>query len=82
MFNMTGLMNQVGQMQGLMQNPQRLLSEQMAAQLIRENPQQWAQAQQMFDDKSHKQQVAALRQLYRQKGLDLDAVARQYGVQL
>ena len=75
MFNMT-------QMMGLLQNPQRVLSEQMAAQLVRENPKQWQQAQQMFNGLNHEQQVQALRDLYKQKGMDLDTMAKQYGVAL
>ena len=70
------------QMMQMLQNPQKVLSEQMAAQLIRENPQQWQQAQNMFANKNHEQQVAALRELYKSKGMNLDAVAKQYGVQL
>lgn len=70
------------QMMQMLQNPQQVLSEQMAAQLIRENPQQWQQAQGMFANKNHEQQVAALRELYKSRGMNLDAVAKQYGVQL
>lgn len=70
------------QMMQMLQNPQQVLSEQMAAQLIRENPKQWQQAQGMFANKSHEQQVAALRELYKSRGMNLDAVAKQYGVQL
>ena len=70
------------QMMQLLQNPQQILSEQMAAQLIRENPQQWQQAQQMFANKDHNQQVSALRELYQSKGLNLDTVAKQYGIVL
>ena len=75
MFNLSSMMQ-------LLQNPQQVLSEQMAAQLIRENPRQWQQAQGMFANKNHEQQVAALRDLYKSKGMNLDAVAKQYGVQL
>ena len=75
MFNLSSMMQ-------LLQNPQQVLSEQMAAQLIRENPKQWQQAQGMFANKNHEQQVAALRDLYRSKGMNLEAVAKQYGVQL
>ena len=74
-MNFTTLMN-------LMSSPQTVLTEQMAAQLIRENPQQWQQAQQMFNGKTHEQQVKALRQLYQSRGMNLDAIARQYGVQI
>ena len=75
MFNLSSMMQ-------LLQSPQQVLSEQMAAQLIRENPKQWQQAQGMFANKNHEQQVAALRELYKSKGMNLEAVAKQYGVQL
>ena len=81
-MNMTNMLGQMGKMQQVVQNPQGFMNESMVQQLIRENPQVWQQAQQMFAGKNHKQQVSALRQLYRQKGMDLDSVARQYGVQL
>jgi len=45
MFNLSSMMQ-------LLQNPQQVLSEQMAAQLIRENPKQWQQAQGMFANKT------------------------------
>lgn len=81
-MNMTNMLGQMGRMQQAIQNPQGVMNEHMLQQLIRENPQVWQQAQQMFAGKNHKQQVAAVRQLYRQKGMDLDTVARQYGIQL
>ena len=81
-MNMTNALGQIGVMQQMAQNPQGYINEQMVQQLIRENPQVWQQAQQMFAGRNHKQQVAALRQLYKQKGMNLDAVAQQYGVQL
>lgn len=74
-FNFTSMMS-------MLNNPQQVLNEQMAAQLIRENPQQWQAAQQMFNGKDHNQSVEALRQLYQSKGMNLDTVARQYGISL
>lgn len=81
-MNMTNMLGQMGRMQQVIQNPQGVMNEHMLQQLIRENPQVWQQAQQMFAGKNHKQQVAAVRQLYKQKGMDLDTVAQQYGIQL
>lgn len=81
-MSLSNALRRFGQMQQVVQNPQGYISQQMVQQMIKENPQAWQQAQQMFDGKNHKQQVAALRQLYKSKGMDLDSVARQYGVQL
>lgn len=62
----------------VMQNPQQYVMEQLAKQ----NPGIMQQCQSMFTGKNHKQQVSALRQLYKSKGMDLDAVAKQWGIQL
>lgn len=60
------------------QNPQQYVMEQLAKQ----NPIIMQKCQEMFTGKSHKQQVSALRNLYKQKGMDLDAIAKQWGIQL
>lgn len=60
------------------QDPVRYLAKSMAA----SNPQQWQQAQRMMQGKSHRQQVDALRKLYKSKDMDLDTVARQWGISL
>lgn len=62
----------------VMQNPQQYIMEQLAKQ----NPGVMQQCQNMFSGKSHKQQVQALRSLYKQKGMDLDTVAKQWRIQL
>ena len=62
----------------VMQNPQQYVMEQLAKQ----NPGIMQQCQSMFTGKSHKQQVQALRNLYKQKGMNLDAVAKQWRIQL
>lgn len=62
----------------VMQNPQQYVMEQLAKQ----NPEIMQRCQSMFTGKSHKQQVQALRNLYKQKGMDLDTVAKQWGIQL
>lgn len=62
----------------VMQNPQQYVMEQLAKQ----NPGVMQKCQEMFTGKSHKQQVSALRNLYKQRGMDLDAVAKQYGIML
>ena len=65
-------------MMGAMQNPQMYFINELA----RQNPEAMKQCQSMFEGKSRKQQVSALRQLYKSKGMDLDAMAKQWGVQL
>ncbi len=62
----------------VMQNPQQYVMEQLAKQ----NPGVMQQCQSMLSGKNHRQQVQALRSLYKQKGMDLDAVAKQWGIQL
>ena len=71
-------MNMTQMFRAMQGNPQQFVMQQ----LIKENPQQWQQAQQMFNGKSHEEQVATLRELYEKQGMDLDATAKQYGVQL
>lgn len=67
---------------GAMQNPQQYVMQQFANQMIAEHPAEWQQCQQMFAGKNRKQQISELRKLYKSKNMDLDAMARQYGVQL
>lgn len=81
-MGLTGQMRQFNSMLSALQNPQGYVTQQMFQQLIRENPDKWNAAQSMFAGKSHKQQVAELRKLYQSKGMDLDAMAKQYGVTL
>lgn len=66
------------QMMQVMQNPQKYIMDQLAKQ----NPGIVQKCQEMFTGKSHKQQVSALRNLYKQRGMDLDTVAKQYGIML
>ena len=70
------------QMIGAMQNPQLFAMQQMMQQMIRENPQQWNAAKQMFEGKNQKQQRTVLEKLYKERGLDLNAVASQWGIQI
>lgn len=65
-------------MLGMMQNPQMFIMRQ----LMQENPQVVQQCQQMFSGKSRNEQLSALRKLYKSKGMDLNAIARQYGVRI
>lgn len=65
-----------------MSNPQAYVMQQFANQMIKEHPNEWQQCQKMFANKNHKQQVNELRKLYQSKGMNLDSVARQYGVAL
>lgn len=81
-MSLTGQMRQLNSMLGALQNPQGYVTQQMFHQMIRENPDKWNTVQNMFAGKTHKQQVAELKKLYQSKGMDLDAIAKQYGVQL
>lgn len=74
-MNVFGMLN-------AMQNPQAFAFQQMAQQMIQQNPEQWSAAQQMMQDKSRKQQINELQKLYKSKGLDLASTAQQYGISL
>ena len=63
-----------------MSNPQVYVMQQFANQMIAEHPNEWQQCQQMFANKNRKQQLAELSKLYKSRGMDLNAVAKQYGV--
>ncbi len=65
-----------------MQNPQSTMMQYAIQGMIAQHPDMWQQAQEMFANKNKKQQIAALRNLYKQKGMDLDAVANQWGITL
>ena len=65
-----------------MQNPQMYIMQQALQNMIRENLDQWSQCQQMFSGKSRDEQMAELRKIYQDRGLDLDATARQWGIRL
>lgn len=65
-----------------MQNPQATMMQYAIQGMIAQHPDMWQQAQQMFAGKNKKQQIAALRNLYKQKGLDLDAMTKQWGITL
>lgn len=64
------------------QNPQATLMQYAMQGMIAQHPEQWKQAQQMFAGKTKSEQLKALRKLYKERGMDLDAVAKQYGVQI
>ena len=65
-----------------MQNPQGALMQYAMQGMIAQHPEQWQQTQQMFAGKTKSEQLKALRKLYKEKGMDLDSVAKQYGVQI
>lgn len=65
-----------------MQNPQATLMQYAMKGMIAQHPEQWQQAQQMFAGKTKAEQLKALRKLYKERGMDLDVVAKQYGVQI
>ena len=64
------------------QNPQSTLLQYAMQGMIAQHPEEWQQAQQMFAGKSKSEQLKTLRKLYKEKGMDLDSVAKQYGVQI
>lgn len=74
-MDMYGAMNAV-------QNPQGTMMSYAMQGMIAQHPEQWKQAQEMFSGKNHGEQVKALRKLYRDRGMDLDNVARQWGIQI
>lgn len=78
-MSFTGMMGQMGNM---MTNPQGFVMQQAMQNMIRENPQQWGQVQNMFNGKSQQEQMSALQELYKSKGLDLNATAKQWGIQI
>lgn len=64
------------------QNPQATLMQYAMQGMIAQHPDKWQQAQQMFAGKSKSEQLKALRKLYKERGMDLNSVAKQYGVQI
>ena len=64
------------------QNPQATIMQYAMQGMIAQHPEQWQQAQQMFVGKTKSEQLKTLRKLYKERGMDLDAVAKQYGVQI
>ena len=50
--------------------------------MIAQHPDKWQQTQEMFAGKTKNEQLKALRKLYKDKGLSLEATAKQYGVQI
>lgn len=64
------------------QNPQATIMQYAVQGMIAQHPEQWQQAQQMFAGKTKSEQLKTLRKLYKERGMDLDAVAKQYGVQI
>lgn len=72
----------IAQAMNTMQNPQGMLMQYAVQGMIAQHPAEWQQCQQMFAGKNRRQQISELRKLYKEHGMDLDATARQYGVQL
>lgn len=64
------------------QNPQATIMQYAMQGMIAQHPEQWQQAQQMFAGKTKSEQLKTLRKLYKERGMDLDVVAKQYGVQI
>lgn len=67
---------------GAMQNPQGVVLQYAIQGMIAQHPNEWQQAQNMFAGKSKSEQLKTLRKLYKERGMDLDTVAKQYGVQI
>lgn len=65
-----------------MQNPQMTMLQYAMQGMIAQHPDKWQQAQEMFAGKTKTEQLKTLRKLYKEKGMDLDIVAKQYGVQI
>ena len=74
-------MDYAGMAQAMM-NPQMTMLQYTMQGMIQQHPEQWQQCQQMFQGKSRGEQVKALRKLYKDRGMDLDSVARQWGIQI
>lgn len=64
------------------QNPRQVIMQAMFQSMASAHPNEWAQCQKMFQGKTREQQVSELRALYKSKNMDLDSMAKQYGVAL
>lgn len=64
------------------QNPQAVLMQYAMQGMIAQHPDQWKKAQQQFANKNHEQMLAELRELYKQKGMNLNAIAKQWGIDI
>lgn len=65
-----------------MQNPQGTMMQYAMQGIIAQHPDMWQKAQEQFNGKNHDEQVNQLRELYKSKGMNLDAVAKQWGIQI
>ena len=65
-----------------MQNPQGVMMNYAMQGMIAQHPDQWKQAQEMFGGTNRGEQMKALRKLYKDRGMDLDSIARQWGIQI
>lgn len=72
----------VYQAMNAVQNPQAALIQYAMQGMIAQHPEQWQQAQEMLTGKSKSEQLKTLRKLYKDRGMDLDTVAKQYGVNI
>lgn len=64
------------------QNPQGIMMQYAMQGMIAQHPDTWQKAQEQFNGKDHNTQVQQLRELYKSKGMDLDSVAKQWGIQI
>lgn len=66
-----------------MQNPQGYIAQQNMQAMIKQHPDEWKAANELFSpDMSRKQKIAKLRKLFESKGMDLGQMAAQYGIAL
>ena len=64
------------------QNPSGTLIQYAMQGMIQQHPAEWQKTQEMFSGKPRSEQLKSLRKLYKDKGMNLDLIAKQYGVQL
>ena len=66
----------------LMQNPLGAMQQQMLRKMQAQNPQKFNQIMQMIDGKSEAQQKEMFQNLAKERGLDVNQFASQFGIKL
>lgn len=72
----------IGQMQRFMQNPMSAVQNQMLQKMQRQNPQMFQNVQQMISGKSEAQLKTMAENIAKDRGLNLNEVAGQFGIRL
>ena len=67
---------------GAMQDPQGTMMSYMMQGMIAQHPEEWKKAQEQLGGRDRGSQIEELRKLYKSRGMDLDATARQWGIRL